>query len=427
MTPAIPTSLRSTLTKPVAVFGRGVSGEGVLALLEKWGVPAIVYDRTGTPFTPEVAVSHGLVVFAPGFPPNHPWLVTAVAAGLECLGELDFASLFWRGRIVAVTGTNGKTTLTEFLTHALRQAGENAHATGNIGRPLARLVVDRSGGTDHEIAVCEVSSFQAETMQHFHADATLWTNFAEDHLERHPGLEAYFSAKWNLVVRTTEDGFFAGSSVIAHARKFNRTLPRSAWVETEGVAADPRLEATVFANYPQRENYLLAAAWWRASGREPAELAKAADSFRLGRHRMTRVGAIDGATYWNDSKATNFHAVEAAVSQFDRPVLLIAGGRTKGGGLSDFVKRLAPAVREIFLIGEVSAELAAACVRENLPHVFCETLREAVQRAAEQAGSGDHVVLSPGFASFDMFHDYQDRGHQFEQFVQELGKTANLR
>ncbi|HWA86146.1 MAG TPA: UDP-N-acetylmuramoyl-L-alanine--D-glutamate ligase, partial [Opitutus sp.] len=342
------------------------------------------------------------------------------------LGEIDFASLFWRGSLIAVTGTNGKTTLTEFLVHALRGAGREAHATGNIGHAFAELVGESDGGTADSIAVCEVSSFQAETLKHFRADATLWTNFAEDHLERHQTLEGYFSAKWNLVAHTKPGAFFAGSSVQRFAQKFDRPLPAAAGVATEAQPADERLAGTVFADSPQRENFLLAAAWWRAAALPIDGLYAAARSFHLGRHRLTRVMEHGGVTYWNDSKATNFHAVEAALARFAEPVVLIAGGRAKGGDLAGFVHRIAPRVKHAVLIGETSTELAFHCSAFRVAHTTCGTLAEAVRRAAELAGPGEHVLLSPGFASFDMFRGYADRGEQFELLVRDLGVAANF-
>lgn len=423
----IPEFLRAALSRPVAVFGAGVSGEGVQVLLRSLGVDGVVYDRDGTAFTAKQAARHGLVVFSPGFPPNHPWLVAACAAGVECIGEIDFASCFWRGRVIGVTGTNGKTSLTEFVTLALTRAGEMAHAVGNIGLPFSQLVAETAGGGAGDIAVCEISSFQAETLQHLRADATLWTNFAEDHLERHPGLEAYFSAKFNLAVRTAEDGLHVGSSVCRAARAMNRSLPAMVCVNTEGLPADPALQGTAFAEYPQRENFALAAAWWRAEGRDPAALYAAAREYRPGRHRLARVGEHAGVVYWNDSKATNFHAVEAALGRFDRPVHWIAGGRGKGGDVTDFVRRIAPRLGHAWLLGETLPQLAAACTAHKVPCTPCASLDEAVRRAAVTARPGDHVVLSPGFASFDMFRNYQARGDRFEQLVEELGAATNFR
>ena len=423
----LPPFLQPLLAQPVAILGGGVSGEGVRALLTALGATGRVYDAKGAEFTAKAASGHLLAVYSPGFEPGHPWLARARTAGLECLAELDFAALCWRGRVVAVTGTNGKTTLTEFLTHALRLTGRAAWATGNIGHAFSQLVAETAGGVKDAVAICEVSSFQAEALRHLQPAATLWTNFAEDHLERHPGLEAYFSAKWNLVARTAPGGVLAGSSVVRFAQKFDRPLAAAAAVATEGQPADPKLAGTVFADYPQRENFLLAAAWWRAEGLDERALLTAAKTFRLGRHRLARVAEYEGVGYWNDSKATNFHAVEAALAKFPTPVVLIAGGKGKGGDLAGFVHRIAPRVKHAVLLGATSAELAFHCATFRVAHTTCATLDEAVRRAAELAVPGDQVLLSPGFASFDQFRNYEDRGDQFERLARELSVTANLR
>ena len=424
-----PEFLRPWLTRPAAIFGGGVSGQGVAALFGALGVASKVYDAKGLEFTAETARTHGLVVYSPGFVPDHPWMVTARCAGVPCFGELDFASLFWRGKAVAITGTNGKTTLTEFLAHALSQAGRVAYATGNIGHPFSALVAERNGGAKDVYAICEVSSFQAETLGHFRPDATLWTNFAEDHLERHAGLESYFAAKWILLAQTrTAECAFVGSTVQRYAQQFERSLGGAVVVATDNQPALPGLAGTVFAEYPQRENFLIAAAWWKAAGFDPNALLEAARTFRLGRHRLARVAEHDGVTYWNDSKATNFHAVEAALMSFAAPVVLIAGGKSKGGDLAGFVHRIAPRVKHALLIGETQPELATHCAAVRLAYTACSHLAEAVRRAAELARPGEHVLLSPGFASFDQFRNYEDRGDQFEALVRDLGAPApNLR
>jgi len=415
-----PDFLASRLARPVAIMGGAVSGGGAVALLSKLGAKSVVYDRNGTEFTAQAAAAHELVVFSPGFSLHHPWLELARKSGSICMAEIDFASVFWRGRIVAVTGTNGKTTLTEFLARALAGAGKRAVAAGNIGQPFTRVVADEDGGAPDVTAVCEVSSFQAEQLGHFYADGLLWTNFAEDHLERHPGMEAYFLAKWELALRTPPGRFFAGSSVQRFAAQFGRHVAPSASVSTEGQPPDPRLAGTAFEAYPQRENFILAAAWWWSEGLDESALLAAARGFRPGRHRLARVETIDGVTYWNDSKATNFHAVEAALAGFGRPVVLISGGRSKGGDLPSFVRRIAPRVAHMVLLGETGPALGAACEAMGVAHTLCASLDEAVRAATAAAQPAGDVLLSPGFSSFDMFRNYEDRGDRFERAVAEL-------
>jgi len=425
MSLTIPGFLAPLLGAPVAILGGGLSGRAVLGLLESVGASGLIYDErpgAGQVFDAAHATVHRLVVFSPGFSIEHPWLALAARSGCTCLGELDFASLFWKGGIVAITGTNGKTTLTEFLTHALRSVGVEAFGTGNIGHSFSRLASELGGGQG-TVAVCEVSSYQAETLWHFRADAALWTNFAEDHLERHPGLAAYFSAKYRLLALAPEGQVFTGSSVRLHAGRLGFRLAAGTLVGTEGLASDACLEGTVFASYPQRENFELALSWWRSQGRPEEALYAAARSFRLGRHRLSLVGVRKGVEWWNDSKATNFHAVEAALSSFPRPVHLIAGGKAKGGDIPAFVARIAPRVRHAYLIGETKEILASACADNRIACSLHGTLDEAVVQAASVARSGEQVLLSPAFASFDMFRGYDHRGEVFESLVAGLAQS----
>ncbi len=424
----IPPQIKTLLAQPVAVFGGGVSGQAVLNLLARLGAHGVIFDEkqpgARTIFTAEDARAHRLVVFSPGFRPEHPWFWYTRAAECVCLGEVDFASLFWRGKVVAITGTNGKTTLTEFITHALIYIGRDARATGNIGHPFTQLVLETDGGVFDDIAVVEVSSFQAESFRHFRADSALWTNFAEDHLERHPGMAAYFEAKWHLLDRTVGGDFFVGSSVQTHAEKFGHGLPPEACVATENQPADVLLRGTVFEHYPQRENFILAAAWWQRAGLPEGDLYTSAHSFRLGRHRLAQIAEHRGVTYWNDSKATNFHATEAALSGFVEPVHLIAGGKAKGGDISAFAARIAPKIRHAYLIGETQPTLAAAFATLGVAHTVCKDLEPAVRLAVKNATVGAHVLLSPGFASLDQFRSYQDRGEQFENLVHSFAASS---
>jgi UDP-N-acetylmuramoylalanine--D-glutamate ligase len=252
------------LDRPVAVWGFGCSGIGAVRLLAARGVDAVVYDAKApgadrNHFGPVEGGEHDLVVYSPGFAPNHPWFAAAWAAGCECLGEIDFASLFWEGPVIAVTGTNGKTTLTELLTCALGNAGYPAVATGNIGAAFSRMAsCIRNAGT---YAVCEVSSFQAESLRLLSPDWTLWTNFAEDHLERHESMRAYFEAKHNLVSRTPTGHSLYGPSVLAYADAQGHILDplglADRWPESYAISVD----RTPFATDPQRENLVLLPAW----------------------------------------------------------------------------------------------------------------------------------------------------------------------
>ncbi|RRJ95752.1 UDP-N-acetylmuramoyl-L-alanine--D-glutamate ligase [Opitutaceae bacterium TAV4] len=428
----IPPFLKPLLENhPVAVLGAGVSGRAVCDLLTRLNATFTLYDENNPSSSDFSPSAFNLVIFSPGFPPGHPWLAAARAAGCVCLGEVDFASLFWRGSLLAITGTNGKTTLTEFLTHALRHIGRDVTATGNIGSPLSHLVAERGGGGPESIAVCEISSFQAETLNHLRADSAIWTNFAEDHLERHPTIEEYFHAKWRLFERCIGGHVYAGTSVQVWADRLGQTLPTDARIPTEDQPGDILLRGTPFADYPQRENFLLAAAWWHGQGLREGALYAAARTFTLADHRLQKIATTPGnaepqlgsVTWWNDSKATNFHAVEAALNAFTSPVIVILGGKPKGGDIPAFVRRITPKVRHALLIGETGPVLAAAARDAGLAHTHSVTLDQAVTDAAALARPGEHVLLSPGFASFDQFRGYADRGLRFVQFVNKLGAT----
>lgn len=293
----IPSFLRPLFARPVAILGGGTVGRGLHALLARINaVDSFVYDPEipqGIEFTPAAAAGHALVVYSPEFAPDHPWLLSARAAGCECMGELDFASLFWRGQIVAVTGNHGRTLLSEFLTHGLRSNGFAARHSCIRRYPFSQLVAERGGGSlavAEEIAVCEVSSAQAGILRHLRVDATLWTDVAGESNTSTLELSADFSAKWTLVACTAPGGFFAGSSVQVNAARCGRPFPVQAAVATAQPPADSRLTDSVFATGPQRENFMLAAAWWRAVGLSVDDLYAAARTFHPDSARRNDAG-----------------------------------------------------------------------------------------------------------------------------------------
>lgn len=423
----LPTVIAAYARRPVAVLGYGISGQAAAGLLQQCGCTVDAYDEKPAAgvrgaFDAAAAERHDLVIYSPGFRQEHPWLLAARAAGCHCVGELDFASLFWQGKLIAVTGTNGKTTLTEFLATALRRQGLSAVPAGNIGHPLSRL--DDLADTRGRIAVCEISSFQAEGLLYLRPHAVLWTNFDEDHLDRYAELRDYFEAKWNLVERLAEPKLIIGESVVQAAQQFRHTLPEFSKVVRRAGARQLVPVGSVFDSQPQSENYLVARAFWELEGLPVKVLEETAQSFSTRRHRLAQVAEWEGVVYWNDSKGTNFHATLAALETFAQPVVWIGGGKSKGGDIEGFASRAAGRVREAFLIGETAGILAAGLHKRGIPATICESLREAVQKAhdAGRHSAPSQVLFSPGFSSFDMFHDYAERGLAFEQAV--LGLKA---
>ncbi|MDR2981495.1 MAG: UDP-N-acetylmuramoyl-L-alanine--D-glutamate ligase [Puniceicoccales bacterium] len=423
----IPKNIAPKLSRPVAVLGWGVSGKSVSQLLAHIGVPSVAYDEKGgdgvlTTFGPEEISQHDLVVYSPGFAQSHPWMLAARRAGVTCLGELDFASLFWAESMVAVTGTNGKTTLTEFLVFAHKRNGREAVAVGNIGYPLSRVF--ELTGNRMPLPVCEVSSFQAEDMRHFAPTALLWTNFDEDHLDRHPDLETYFRAKFKLIDRLASRRLIVGESVVEYTKKFGMELPSFTEVATRAEVAGKIPDGSVFSSYPQSENYALALRYWTGEGLPVRALEDAARVFAPARHRLSKVAEINGISYWNDSKGTNFHAVLSALEEITGQIHWIGGGKWKGGNVRAFAEKLAKKVKYSYLIGETGPELHDVFVEQGIPSRVFKKLPEAVFAAHQAAKTGDAILLSPGFSSFDMFKSYADRGLAFEQTVLGLKNSV---
>jgi len=428
----LPEIIRQHTRRPVAVFGMGVSGKAVLSCLANHGVRCVSYDEKPDSvfgvrhiFGDREALLHDLVVYSPGFTQDHPWLKAARAANVLCLGEMDFAALFWHGVILAVTGTNGKTTLTDFLAAAVRRNGGEAVAVGNIGQPLS--CVPELSESKGSVAVCEVSSFQAEGLHYFRPQAVLWTNFEEDHLDRYPDMKTYFAAKWNLVERLGRPRLIIGEQVEQWAHKLGYILPSFAQVVRRSEGAHLIPPESFFTTYPQQENYLIARAYWLSEGLPVSVLEETARRFSLRKHRLAKVADIDGTAFWNDSKGTNFHAVEAALRTFDKPVLWLGGGKCKGGDLRAFAARIAPQVKEAFLIGDTGPELLGHFQALGKKARLFSSLEAATAAAHATAKSGDVVLFSPGFSSFDMFANYAERGLCFETYVLGLKQSASRR
>lgn len=419
-----PESLRRRLTRPAAVFGEGVSGRAVAESLASAGFASVVYDERGEnrQFGPAEAARHDLLVYSPGFAQAHPWLLAARRAGLHCLTELDFGALLWTGPAIAITGTNGKTTLTEFLSFAFKRAGLDSIACGNVGLPLTALHRTVSNGSFG--AVVEVSSFQAEDLRHFTPEAVLWTNFAEDHLDRHADLESYFRAKFRLIERMMPSGILVvGESVVAAARTFGIELPAEALVATRAEVAESVPAGTVFDTWPQRENWAILVRYWQARGLPSRHLTEAARLFRSPPHRLRKVAEGRGVEFWNDSKGTNFHAVEAALAEFSIPVRWIGGGKWKGGDLARFVRTISPLIDSAYLIGETGAELLRHFEQAGKAARCYPSLQDAVVAAARHAPSPSAILLSPGFSSYDQFRGYAERGVVFERAATALART----
>lgn len=423
MSLSLPAELEDLMDKPVAIFGAGMSGHAAYTLVKRLGRDAILYDEDGAKghearFGEQEAEKHRLIIVSPGFGFRHPWISLAKEKSLVCIGELDFASSLWDGKLIAVTGTNGKTTVTEFLATCLKKAGHEATIVGNIGIPFSEKVLTTSNEPD-SFAVCEVSSFQSESLNYLNPDALIWTNISEDHLDHHLDMKNYFDSKWNLVRRLNDEAFFMGESVKAFAESHSYVLPDFAMTvrdESEG----QELEGP-FNLCPQRENYFLVKAFWESQEFDISIFRETAKNFILPAHRLHHVRTIGGIHFWNDSKATNFASALAALRSFEgEKVYWIAGGSRKGVNVESFARSVESYIDSAFLVGEAGLDLEKALQEEGARATYCGDIEKALMSAIKEAKEGGIVLLSPGFASFDQFSNYIERGNFFEKIVLRL-------
>ncbi|WP_163337960.1 UDP-N-acetylmuramoyl-L-alanine--D-glutamate ligase [Desulfopila sp. IMCC35008] len=374
-----------------------------------------------------------MVIVSPGIALDSSLVKRLRQKGIPVAGELAVAAPLLRVPVAAITGTNGKTTVTSLLGHILRQAGKKVFVGGNIGIPLLNYL--QNG--DAEYLVLELSSFQLETAGDFRADIGILLNISPDHIDRHKGFTGYVQAKKNLFShqRETDVAILYGDDSVCMDGKENLTaelltfgaspacdaITKGVTVRTErsGKEVLYDLTGTQLATPIGVRNSaaaILAAHRWEV---EPEAIRSALSSFRLESHRMQWVGEWNGVTYINDSKATNTGAVIAALEQFDNGVILIAGGKHKGEDYSVLQEVLREKVKALVLLGE-SAEQIHSAVKNSCSIIMVSSLQEAVTKARTLSEPGDTVLLSPACASFDMFSSYGERGLVFMEIVHAL-------
>ncbi|MBR1870277.1 MAG: UDP-N-acetylmuramoyl-L-alanine--D-glutamate ligase [Kiritimatiellae bacterium] len=379
------------------VLGAGVSGMAAADLLRRRGWSATVLDKDDA-FEPD---GEALVVASPGVPLDHPWQAAARAAGIKVVSELQLGAWNWKGKILAVTGSKGKSSVVKLVQDGLVAAGRRAVACGNYGTPLCRVVLDaedavRDGKEPPIWAVVEVSSFQMETSDDFHPDAAACLNLQEDHLDRHGSVEVYHALKRKLL---------SGAKCVVDADD----------------AFDALLAGSYFDNRILRRNGELAAALMRFAGLDDGEIARAFRDFKPLPHRMQLVAEIDGVRYVDDSKATSLDALAAGVEMAGGRVRLIAGGLPKGDDPKKIIYCLQNRVEKVYLIGTGQNRFCEAW-RDVVECELCDTLERAVASAKRDAARGETVLLSPGAASFDQFRNYGARGDAFAMYAKEKTK-----
>lgn len=427
------------------VVGLGRSGGAAAALLARRGWRVVAVDarpvdvpelealgvevRTGDS-TPVEGID--LVVKSPGVPAAAAPVAAARAAGVPVIGEIELAARELANPLIAVTGTNGKTTTTELLAHLIQAAGRQGIACGNQGLPLASLV---DNVADSAWLVVECSSFQLEDVERFHPRAAVLLNLTPDHIDRHGTLEAYRAAKLRIFAAmgpgdlaiAPEGWSIPGGARPRVLRDGVRHGPDDIAWSADGLHVDGYGLVAPWDEIPlrgrhNRENVMAAAALAaHAVGLDAAQIAAGLRSFAGVAHRLEVVGCRAGVTFVNDSKATNADAACAALDAYPEAVRLIAGGTPKGASFAPLAAAArASGVLCVYLIGAAAAEMDAAMRAEGVPTRPMGTLEAALAAAAADARPGETVLLAPGCASFDQFGSFEERGDRFRALVAAL-------
>src|ERR1700733_946071 len=389
---------------------------------------------------PAAFFEQDLIVVSPGVPASLPQLVLAQVAGIPVWGDIELAWRFLRGTVVAITGSNGKTTTTSLVTHILETAGVPTLVGGNIGAPLISLV---ESSTDSTVTVVEISSFQLETIQAFRPEVGVLLNLTPDHLDRYASFEQYAAAKMRLFENQLDRDFAILNADDPEVTKRMPSRSHALWFSRQKRVAEgafllddqimfrhevsqiavARRSAIPLRGEHNIENVLAACAAAYLAGAEPAGIAEGVKTFRGVEHRLEFAGEKGGVGFYNDSKATNVDAALKAIEAFPGPLVVILGGKHKGSAYTPLREALRARGRVALLIGE-AAEKIALDLGDVLPCVQAGTLDHAVGLAADRARPGDVVLLAPACSSFDQFESYEQRGREFKELVARLGSRS---
>lgn len=428
----------------VVVVGMAKSGAAAVRLLLAQGARVRAVDEKPKgevlgvmvePQTESAFQDAEMAVLSPGVPADLPVLAELRARGVPVLGELELAAPLLKGANIGITGTNGKTTTTALTGHILRESGIACQVGGNIGTPPAAMV---ETSRDGQWNVLELSSFQLETIQTFHASIAACLNLTQNHLDRHHTFENYKNAKarlfetqcaGDLAVLNADDPVtveFAERTPATPAWFSSTRQVQGAWlngdvIRVEGAELlDVRtLKLRGRHNY---ENVMAAALMAKRAGAELGQIARAAESFAAVEHRLEPVGEIGGVAYYNDSKATSVDATLKALDAFNGGLWIILGGKDKGSDYTALRDPLHAKAKAALLIGSAAAKIASQ-IAGAVEVRQCGTLAEALQYAYREAEPGDTVLLAPACASFDQFESYEHRGRVFKELVRALAEA----
>ena len=405
-------------SKPVAILGSGVSGEGTKNLLDRLNWKSKTFDEKGIPLNFSRLKECSLVVASPGFSPDHPWIHLVQQLNFLLLGEMDFASYFLPEAPVAITGTNGKTTLSSLISHVFQKIGQKSVLAGNMGYPLSQHLSESVGFKEN--VILEISSFQSWDLSILKPASTIWTNFEDDHLDYHGTRENYFDAKLKLLQRTNGP-IWVGKSVQNWSEELGRSLPNDTKVIERRSESDFPLAPDHFlSSFPQRENFALAEAFFQARGVSSEDFALYSNDYKAEAHRLSETARINNIRFWNDSKATNFSATIAACKSMHGRTVWVGGGKSKGVGLDSFAGSMRDYLDEAFVFGEVAGDLVESFSYNGIQTRACKDLAEAVIHAYSESKADTNILFSPGFSSMDQFENFEERGKFFDQIVFDL-------
>ncbi len=455
--------------KNITVVGLGRTGIALARFLKKTGAAVIVTDsaaeadlgpqvqelrqmdialETGQ-HRPETFQQADLIVLSPGVPHTISPVVRAREAGTVVMGEVELASRFIEDPIVAVTGTNGKTTTTELVGDMLKHSGIKVFVGGNIGSPLIGYVDE---GDRADVIVAEISSFQLDTIDRFRAQVAVLLNITADHLDRYPDFEAYAASKMRIFENQQSNDIAVLNSSDPLVRSLTASLANKklmypqAFEDEDGAVINGsrirfRLKHVGHVDTAAQgqwaldlsrirlrgrhnlENACAAGLAAIAAGARPEAIQTALDQYRGGAHRLEYIDTIDAVEFFNDSKATNVDAVIRAVECFHQPVVLIMGGLDKGSDFAPLRDFFQNRIKSLIVMG-AAAGLIRSVLGDLRPTVTVASMEEAVSQARQAASPGDVVLLSPGCASFDMYDNYAQRGDDFRRIVMNLNAGA---
>lgn len=447
--------------KRVLVVGTGKSGIGSCTLLWNKEATPIIYDsndkvdiesvkeKLGVDITPEIIVGafpEGLIdridlcVLSPGVPTDLDFVLAIKDKGISVWGEVELAYNCSKGRVLAITGTNGKTTTTSLVGQIMQEYYESVYIVGNIGNPYTEAAPLMG---DDTVSVAEISSFQLETIEYFHPQVSAILNITPDHLNRHHTMENYVAAKEAVTLNQTKDDFCVLNYENEYTRDFGARCPATVvyfssareledglyldgddiylakdGTKTRLMNAKTDMNLVGICNI---ENVMAAIAISMHAGVPMENILSTVKRFVAVEHRIEYVATKNGVVYYNDSKATNTDAAIQGIKAMDRPTILIGGGYDKGSEYDEWIEAFDGKVKKLVLLGQTREKIAECARRHGFTDIiFADTFEETLDICVREACSGDAVLLSPACASWGMFPNYEVRGKMFKEYVNNL-------